>query len=185
MTVSANENSLQNSSVWESFDAFVAGRGKALWRSAWLLTRDRHKAEDLVQTALAKTFGKFDRLNREGAYEAYVRRTLYTTFVSWWRRKWNSETPTDLNEREPVATGVLSETESSQDIARALGQLSKMQRAVIVLRFYEDKTEAETAELLGISLGSVKTHARRALTALRKNPNLVGVEGGGTVEGRV
>lgn len=183
MTVSANDHSLQDSCIWESFDAFVAGRGKALWRSAWLLTRDRYKAEDLVQTALAKTFAKFDRLNREGAYEAYVRRTMYTTFVSWWRRKWNSETPTDLNEREPVAVEGVSNLESNQDIARALGQLSKMQQAVIVLRFYEDKTEAETAELLGISLGSVKTHTRRALAALRKNPNLVGVEGGGSFEG--
>ena len=79
----------------ERFDAFVAARGSALWRSAWLLTGDRHLAEDLVQTALAKAWPKWKGIEDEGRFEAYVRRTLFTTYVSWWRRKWNGERPTE------------------------------------------------------------------------------------------
>lgn len=73
--------------AFADFEAFVHARGRSLWATAWLLTRDAHRAEDLVQAALTKTYGRFDALNRPGhSYEAYVRRTLYTTHVGWWRQ---------------------------------------------------------------------------------------------------
>jgi len=78
------------------FDEFVASRGDALWRSAWLLTGDAHLAEDLVQTALGKSFTAYDRVSRDGSFEAYVRRVLFTTYVAWWRRRWNGERPTEV-----------------------------------------------------------------------------------------
>src|SRR5262245_14914699 len=77
------------------FDDFVAARSDALWRSAWLLTGDAHRAEDLVQSALAKAWPRFEKVDESGSFEAYVRRVMYTTYVAWWRRKWNGEVPTD------------------------------------------------------------------------------------------
>ena len=76
-----------------SFDDFVLARGDALWRGAWLLTGDAQMAEDLVQTALAKAWPKWDRVGPDG-FEPYVRRILFTTYASWWRRKWTGERPT-------------------------------------------------------------------------------------------
>src|SRR3954462_8836385 len=88
----------------ERFDAFVAARGSALWRSAWLLTGDRHLAEDLVQTALAKAWPKWKGIDDEGRFEAYVRRPVFTTYVAWWRRRWRGERPTERPPERPAAT---------------------------------------------------------------------------------
>ena len=77
-----------------TFDEFVTTRGRSLWRVAFLLTGDRHKAEDLVQTALTKAYPRYQR---EGVgFESYVRTTIYHTYVTWWRRKWNAEDPTEI-----------------------------------------------------------------------------------------
>ena len=82
----------------DDFGSFVAARGNALWRSAWLLTGDHQLAEDLVQTALAKSWRAWSRVGPD-SFEAYVRRVLFTTYISWWRRKWRGERPTaDLPE---------------------------------------------------------------------------------------
>lgn len=147
-----------------SFDEFVASRGSALWRSAWLLTGDNHLAEDLVQAALGKSWPAYDRVSANGSFEAYVRRVMYTTYVAWWRRRWNGERPTgDLPERtEATAT-----PELRHDLLRALATLPKGQRAVVVLRYFEDLTERQTAEVLGCSIGTVKSQTARALAALR------------------
>ncbi len=162
--------------VWASFDDFVTHRGRALWRASWLLTGDSHKAEDLVQTALAKTYGQFDRLNQEnGAYEAYVRRTLYTSFVGWWHRRWNGEVPTEAT-HVPEAPEVQTDLDLKRDVARALTALPTMQRAVIVLRYFEDLSEADTADSLGISVGTVKSHSSRAMAALRRSTHLADQE---------
>ena len=77
-----------------TFEEFVATRGRDLWRSAWLLTGDAHKAEDLVQTALMKCWRRWSSIANDGAVEAYVRRAMVTTYTDWWRRKWRSELPT-------------------------------------------------------------------------------------------
>ncbi|HEX4473218.1 MAG TPA: SigE family RNA polymerase sigma factor [Nocardioides sp.] len=153
----------------ERFDAFVAARGGALWRSAWLLTGDRHLAEDLVQTALAKAWPKWSGIGEEGRFEAYVRRTLFTTYVAWWRRKWNGERPTA---QPPDSAGDAADPDLGHDLIAALAGLPRMQRAVVVCRWFEDLSEAQTAERLGISVGTVKSHGSRALAALRSSPHL-------------
>lgn len=151
------------------FDRFVTARGARLYRAAWFLTGDRHRAEDLVQTALAKCFARYERLGDDESFEAYVRTALYRTYVSWWRRRWNGEVPTaDV----PESRHDVEPTTSRLDLARALGTLPRMQRAVLVLRYYEDRPVAETAHLLGISEGSVKTHASRGCAALRGSHHL-------------
>jgi RNA polymerase sigma-70 factor (sigma-E family) len=153
----------------ERFDAFVAARGSALWRSAWLLTGDRHLAEDLVQTALAKSWPKWRAIADEGRFEAYVRRTLFTTYVAWWRRKWNGERPTERPPEQPTPT---ADPDRARDLMVALAGLPRMQRAVVVCRWFEDLSEAETAERLGIAVGTVKSHGSRALASLRTSPHL-------------
>jgi RNA polymerase sigma-70 factor (sigma-E family) len=153
----------------ERFDAFVAARGSALWRSAWLLTGDRHLAEDLVQSALAKSWPHWRRIEDEGRFEAYVRRTLFTTYVAWWRRKWNGERPTERPPEQPTRA---VDADLGRDVVTALATLPRMQRAVVVCRWFEDLSEAETAERLGIAVGTVKSHGSRALTALRSSPHL-------------
>lgn len=152
-----------------TFEAYVAARGDALWRSAWLLTGDHGRAEDLVQTALAKCWPHWGRIADPTGFDAYVRRTLFTTYTAWWRRKWNGERPT---ERLPEHPAIEAGAEERHDLGNALSALPRGQRAVIVLRYVEDRTERETADLLGVSVGTVKSQAARALTALRASPAL-------------
>lgn len=155
------------------FDAFVAARSSALLRTAYLLTRDHGLAEDLVQTALTKAWFAWSRI--ETAPEPYVRRVLVNTFATWWRRKWNGESATD---RLPeVAVPSASEaTETGHDLWQAMGRLPRRQRAVVVLRYVEDLSESETAELLGCSVGTVKSQASRALAKLRIDPSLTATQ---------
>jgi RNA polymerase sigma-70 factor (sigma-E family) len=152
-----------------TFDAFVAARGDALWRSAWLLTGDGHLAEDLVQTALAKSYSAWTRIGDAGGFEAYVRRTMYTTYVSWWRRRWSGERPT---EQLPETTTPGPDLELRRDLLAALAGLPRGQRAVVVLRWFEDLSERETAAVLGCSVGTVKSQASRAMAALRSSAAL-------------
>ncbi len=152
----------------DGFDGFVAARGDALWRSAWLLTGDHQLAEDLVQTALAKSWRAYGRVGVDG-FEAYVRRVLFTTYVSWWRRRWRGEHPT---EQLPETATAPVDTAGRNDLLEALGRLPRGQRAVVVLRYFEDLTEQQTAAALGISAGTVKSQCSRALTALRSSPHL-------------
>ena len=159
-----------------SFDDYVAARGADLVRTAWLLTGDHQRAEDLVQTALGKTWQHWARITREGqgSYDAYVRRVMMTTYIAWWRRRWNSEYPTEvLPEHQSTALDV---TDLRRDLMTALATLPRGQRAVLVLRYFEDRTEARVAETLGCSIGAVKTQSARAMAALRRNPTLAGAE---------
>ncbi len=153
----------------DGFSEFVAARGDALWRSAWLLTGEHQLAEDLVQTALAKSWRRWPQIGADG-FEAYVRRVMYTTYVSWWRRKWRGERPTA---RLPE-TGVTGpDTDARRDLVAALATLPRGQRAVVVLRYFEDLSVQQTADALGISEGTVKSQAARALTTLRSSPRLM------------
>ncbi len=147
-----------------SFEEFVAARGRALWRTAWLLTGDAHRAEDLVQTALMKCWRHWASIERRESAEAYVRRALVTTYTDWWRRKWNGELPTEVLAATAASDPLL---EQRRDLLDALARLPRAQRAVLVLRYFEDLTEAQTADALGIAVGTVKSHTSRALTALR------------------
>ena len=158
----------------ESFDDFVATRSNRLLRTAYLLTHDRALAEDLVQTSLAKAWFSWGRI--EGRPEAYVRRIMVNTYSSWWRRRWNGEEATaDLPERgagQGFRPGEDVRVDDRTDLWRALARLPRRQRAVVVLRFYEDLSEAETAEIMQCSMGTVKSQASRALARLRVDPTL-------------
>ncbi len=149
------------------FDAFVLTRTQPLLRTAYLLVGDEQRAEDLLQTALAKAWFAWRRI--EWDPEAYVRRVMVTTSASWWRRRWNGEMPTaDLPE-----TPTRSDEEAhDHDLWLALRHLPPRQRAIVVLRYLEDRSERETALLLGCSVGTVKSQTARALAKLRRDPTL-------------
>ncbi|MEV6285455.1 SigE family RNA polymerase sigma factor [Kribbella sp. NPDC051770] len=153
----------------ESFDAFVQARSGRLLRTAYLLTQDHALAEDLLQTALAKAWFAWSRIDG-GDPEPYVRKILVNTYSTWWRRRWNGEQPTgELPESAAPSAGTVERT----DLWRALQQLPRRQRAVVVLRYYEDLSAAETARVLGCSTGTVKSQTSKAFAKLRLDPNLV------------
>ncbi|MDX6244275.1 MAG: hypothetical protein QOE76_1998 [Frankiales bacterium] len=151
------------------FSAFVRARWPAFARTACLLSAgDLGRAEDLVQTALARTMLAWPRLHDRGDLDGYVYRVMVRTQASWWQRRWHGERPTEvLPELIPTAdpTGVVDDADQ---LGRALAQLPRQQRAAVVLRFYEDRSEREVADLLGCSPGSVKTHTSRGLARLRQ-----------------
>jgi RNA polymerase sigma-70 factor (sigma-E family) len=148
------------------FDAFVVARSRVLLKAAWLLTGDWQLAEDLLQTALAKSFLAWHRIGA-GREEAYVRRVLVTTYATWWRRSWRTETPTaDLPEHTDDADPA-RDADLRGIVLAALQDLPRRQRATVVLRYYCDLSEAETAEALDCSVGTVKSQAAKALAKLR------------------
>ena len=150
------------------FDGFVVGRSQALLRSAYLLVQDEGLAEDLLQTALTKAWFAWKRIEDP---EAYVRRIMVTTSASWWRRRWNRETPTDAPYEPPMASEP-DEPANAQDLWVAIGHLPRRQRAVVVLRYLEDRSEADSADLLGCSVGTVKSQCAKALAKLRSDDAL-------------
>jgi RNA polymerase sigma-70 factor (sigma-E family) len=160
----------------EDFDAFVRGRTPALMRSAFLLTGDQHLAEDLVQASLARTHQAWRRLDSRSNAEAYTRRIMYHLQVSWWRRRrvpeWSTAQVPEPRRHEPDQADA---TDLRVAMRGALARLPVRQRAVLVLRYFEDLTEAETAETLGVSVGTVKSQSFKALSRLRDlAPELAG-----------
>ena len=151
------------------FDHFVTARGDALLRTAYLLTHDRVLAEDLLQTALVKAWTSWRRIRTNP--EGYVRRILVTTYTSWWRRRWNGEQP---QAELPDVGAAAADRDLTIDLWTALARLPRRQRATVVLRFYEGLTEPQTAELLGCSVGTVKSQTSKALAKLRIDPALTG-----------
>jgi RNA polymerase sigma-70 factor (sigma-E family) len=148
------------------FTAYLQARQGTLLRTAYLLTGDRHQAEDLVQTAFAKLYLAWDRVRDRESVDAYVRRILVNEHNSLWRRAWKrNERPTEVL---PEA-GVVDEYDdgTSSELWASVQTLPRKARAVLVLRYYEQLTEAETAEVLGISVGTVKSQTSRALATLR------------------
>jgi RNA polymerase sigma-70 factor (sigma-E family) len=162
----------------EEFREFVAARSSALLRTAYLLAGDWATAEDLLQTALTKTYLAWKRLGGIEAVEPYTRRVLVNTATSWWRRRWHGERPTEML---PERAGPDQHAQAlERDVLwRHVRALPPRQRAVLVLRFYEDLTEARTADLLDISPGTVKSQTARALATLRKRLAAAGVAGPG------
>lgn len=148
----------------ESFRAFVGSRLPALKRSAWLLVGDVHLAEDLVQVALTKAAVRWERIVAHGDPEPYVRRILYHEHVSLWRRRKLTEVVAATVDERPAA-----EVDVPMRVAmeRALARLTPKQRAVLVLRYYEDLSESQAAEVLGVSIGTVRSQTRHALARLR------------------
>jgi RNA polymerase sigma-70 factor (sigma-E family) len=163
----------------EAFRGFVAARWPALVRTAYLLTGDKQLAEDLVQTALEKTVRHWPSIRRSGSAEAYVRRTMYRENISGWRRHRRLvEVPTGILP-EPRAGGAGDHVENRVVLRAALMQLGRRQRTVLVLRYFEDQTEQQVADALGIGVGTVKSTAHRALAHLRETcGDLVSMPGG-------
>ena len=167
------------------FVDFVVARGPALHRTAVLLTHQEQAAQDLVQIALAKAWQSWSRI--DGNHEAYVRAIMVHEFASGWRRRWRAELPTaDLPDLARVNDNDLS---TRQVLLAALATLPARQRAVVVLRFFHDYTEAATAEAMGTSVGTVKSQTFKALAALRvcdelredPAPGLTGFAQGGMI----
>jgi len=157
----------------DGFREFVEGRSRDLLRFAWLLSGDWHTAQDLVQTALVKTWPHWNRLVRYDRPELYVRKVMLTTYLSWRKRRSASEVPVaEIYESAAAHSG---DSEMRHVLVDALRGLPPRQRAVIVLRYFDDLTEAETAAALGCSVGTVKTHASRAMAHLRGVPGLATV----------
>ena len=150
----------------QSFDELVEACSPRLLRTAWLLTGDPQLAEDLLQTALAATYQRWGRLRDTGAAEAYVRKVMATTASKWWRRKWHGERPTEVLPEHPGADAY-DAVDDRQGLRRALALLPPRQRACVVLRFYEDLSEAQVADVLDCSVGTVKSSTSRALVRLR------------------
>src|SRR5688572_96867 len=151
----------------DDFRDFVTARSAALLRTAYLLAGDWATAEDLLQTALTKTYLAWKRLGQIEAIEPYARRVLVNTATSWWRRRWHGERPTEFLP-ETAAPDRLDEQLDRDVLWKHVKALPARQRAVLVLRFYEDMSEAQTAAMLNISAGTVKSQTSRALGTLRQ-----------------
>jgi len=152
----------------EAFHDFVLDVQRPLAQTAYLLTGDHGHAQDLVQTALLKAYRNWDKVSRADSPLAYMRRVLVTSHVSWRRRRWTTE---QVIETLPERAGEDHQARHAEDdvMRRALAQLAPRVRAVVVLRYFEDLTEAETAKVLGCSTGTVSTYAARGLTTLRRH----------------
>ncbi len=154
------------------FEDFVGARGQALQRFGYLLTSDWALAEDLLQTALARTYPRWRRIDSDNP-EAYVRKIMVNTWSSWWRRRWRSEVPTE-SLPDTAAADQYGDADRRQAVRAALDRLPGRQRAVIVLRYHQDLSEDQVAQLLGISTGTVKSQAAKALARLRSDGALDG-----------
>ena len=148
------------------FRDYVAARQRALLRTARMLTGNQHTAEDLVQATLERVWPRWSRIVRDGDPDAYVRRVLINTYSTWWRRKWRAEAPTS-ELAEVAAPDAFAEADLADTLRRLLPTLTPRQKAVVVLRFYDDLSEAATAEALGCSVGTVKSQTSKALARLR------------------
>ena len=156
----------------EAFRAYVAARSPALLRTAYLLTGNRTDAEDLLQTALAKTYLAWERIREREALDGYVRRVMVNTQTSWWRRRKVDEYATDVLPEQASGRDATDDLVLHDALWTALGQLPARQRAMVVLRYYEDLSEAEAAAVLGVSIGTVKSTTSRALNKLRDTAGL-------------
>ena len=159
----------------DGFTAWASGQRRALLRSAYLLTGDAHHAEDLVQQALVKVAVRWDRLHDENP-DGYARTVMYRDHISWRRRR------RDVVSSRQIEVGAASvDSDQSLVMAQALARLTAKQRAVLVLRFYDDLSQRDTAAALGVSAGTVKSQTSAALQRLRETAPevrvLLGMEG--------
>ncbi len=154
------------------FTAYLEARQGRLLRTAYLLTGDQHQAEDLLQTSLAKLYLSWDKVRDRGSIDGYARRIMVNENSSSWRRPWRRrERATDFSD-DGAPPGPPVRHEYDEGVGAAVWQivqtLPRRARAVVVLRYYEQLTEAETAEVLGISVGTVKSQTARAMASLRE-----------------
>ena len=146
------------------FRSFVEANGATLLHAARLLTGDHHRGEDLVQTALTKVYLKWGRID---APLPYARKALVTAHIDQSRRKWWGERPTEVLPEQPTPDNDSGASDTRDELRRMLAGLEPRERAVVVLRYYCDLSEQDTAATLGIPVGTVKSSCSRALARLR------------------
>jgi RNA polymerase sigma-70 factor (sigma-E family) len=149
-----------------AFTEFMSARSATLFRVAYLIVGDHQLAQDLLQESLIKTYVAWPRLRDVSSAEAYARKTIVTTAISWRRRRSFHERPTDVLPDTAVPDPGEAVTTHASMVAQ-LRTLPPRQRAAIVLRYYEDLSEAQTAEVMGCSVGAVKSQVSTGLGRLR------------------
>jgi RNA polymerase sigma-70 factor (sigma-E family) len=164
----------------EGFAQFIEAREQALQRTAWLLTNDWALAQDLVQAALARSWPYWGRIRRGDDPEVYVRRVIVNTWATWRRRRWRAEEPSGVLADRPGAGDVAADVVTRVAVQQVLAALTDRQRAVVVLRLFDDLPEAQVAQILGCAVGTVKATLSQALARLRSDPHLADL-----LEGRV
>ena len=149
------------------FASFVRARQDALVRFGYLLSGDRMSGEDLTQIALAKLYLKWSTIRQTESMEAWVRKVMVNEYTSWWRRAWRKRESLDWDPAREESERGVTDTTMDRELWGKVMTLPPRQRAAVALRFYEDLTEAQTAEILGCSIGTVKSQTHRALATLR------------------
>ncbi|MER6632297.1 SigE family RNA polymerase sigma factor [Streptomyces sp. NPDC000987] len=152
-----------------AFTAYVQERRASLYATAYHLTGDRFEAEDLLQSALFSTYRAWDRISDKAAVGGYLRRTMTNLHISAWRRRKLNEYPTEELPETPGDTDAMRGTELRAVLWQALARLPELQRTMLVLRYYEGRTDPEIAEILDISVGTVKSSIWRSLRRLRED----------------
>ncbi|MFD4611266.1 MULTISPECIES: SigE family RNA polymerase sigma factor [unclassified Streptomyces] len=152
-----------------AFTAYVQERRASLYATAYHLTGDRFEAEDLLQSALFSTYRAWDRISDKAAVGGYLRRTMTNLHISAWRRRKLNEYPTEELPETPGDTDAMRGTELRTVLWQALTRLPELQRTMLVLRYYEGRTDPEIAAILGISVGTVKSSIWRSLRRLRED----------------
>ncbi|GAA4299601.1 SigE family RNA polymerase sigma factor [Streptomyces venetus] len=151
------------------FTAYVQERRASLYATAYHLTGDRFEAEDLLQSALFSTYRAWDRISDKAAVGGYLRRTMTNLHISAWRRRKLNEYPTEELPETPGDTDAMRGTELRAVLWQALARLPELQRTMLVLRYYEGRTDPEIADILDISVGTVKSSIWRSLRRLRED----------------
>jgi RNA polymerase sigma-70 factor (sigma-E family) len=159
----------------EGFAQFAVARERALQRTAWLLTGDWALAEDLVQTALLRSWPRWERIRRRDDPELYVRRAMVNTWASWSRRRWRGEQVLEDVPERAAPGDLAAEVAARLAVRGALGSLTVKERAVLVLRVFDDLSEVQVAHVLGCPVGTVKSTMARATARLREDPRLAGL----------
>ena len=159
-----------------TFEEFVVGHGQSLLRLAFVLTGDRHLAEDLTQTALADAYRHWRKVTAAGLPDAYVRRMLVNAHLSWRRRRWTTERPAEPTDTAAAGSDPADAVAARDSIRVLLAGLAPRARTVLVLRYYADMDDAGIAQAMGVSESSVRSTASRALAGLRGAAALVDVE---------
>jgi RNA polymerase sigma-70 factor (sigma-E family) len=150
-----------------SFEEFAQTRLPALLAFATVLSGQRATAEDIAQEVLIRAYGRWDRIEAMDRPELYVRKMIMNEFLSWRRRSWRLIPSGDATEDPEITADYATGHAEHQAMLAQISRLPKRQRAVLVLRYYEDRSDAEIAELLGCTPGSVRAYASRALAKLR------------------
>ncbi|MET9695892.1 SigE family RNA polymerase sigma factor [Streptomyces sp. NPDC006529] len=161
-----------SASAEAEFTAYVQQRRASLYATAFHLTGDRHEAEDLLQSALFSTYRAWDRISDKAAVGGYLRRTMTNLHISAWRRRKLNEYPTEELPETASDTDAMRGTELRAVLWQALTRLPEPQRTMLVLRYYEGRTDPEIAEILDISVGTVKSSIWRSLRRLREDQAL-------------